>query len=216
MCLLQFHVVYFTVCLFAVCLFAETKKKTFWCAQFEHVWTHDPWPCHRGLAKISPLRLTCGFASAVALRGFNGPGGRKTAGASYGWRIQWVCIVYPNIYFMAHWNKKIHEAIQVYVRFWRHPTWGQAMNMRRHADDPDAEGQISLSHHDDDSKWQVFLGIRGEKPEKEVWKEMVVSKIGVPPNHPFLRWIFLYKPSILGTPMTMETPKSLYNVWHFG
>ena len=31
-------------------------------------------------------------------------------------------------------------------------------------------------------------------------------KIWVPPNHPWTQWIFLYKPSILGTPF-MEPPK---------
>ena len=40
-----------------------------------------------------------------------------------------------------------------------------------------------------------------------IWR---FPEIGVPPKHPFLDRIFPYKPSILGYPMTMETPSSTY------
>ena len=39
--------------------------------------------------------------------------------------------------------------------------------------------------------------------------------LGTPSHHPFIGGFFPYKPTILGTPMTMETPIRPKRCWHF-
>ena len=52
------------------------------------------------------------------------------------------------------------------------------------------------------NKWKTMENIQHLHDSNTCW----CSINGVPPNHPFLGGIFPYKPTILDSPMTMETP----------